>query len=80
MIIDLICDRRENETAFGEDLYSTLDFYNACMRYGRIADDITAAMDYGTETDVKKALCKYIDENEYNPAIKNYITQKTWLD
>lgn len=81
MIIDLILDRKDNEEAFGEDLYSSLDFYYEIMNYEAIiSGDISRAMDYGTEADVKKALCDYIDQNDYNPEIKKYIRSKEWLD
>lgn len=81
MIIDLILDRKDNEEAFGEDLYNSRDFYYEIMNYDEIiSGDISRAMDYGTENDVKKALCDYIDNNEYNPEIKQYIRSKEWLD
>lgn len=83
MIIDLILDRKDNEEAFGEDLYSSLDFYYEIRDYEEIFGlngDISKAMDYGTENDVKKALCDYIDKNDYNPEIKNYINSKLWIE
>lgn len=83
MIIDLILDRKDNEEAFGEDLYNSRDFYYEILDYEAIFGlngDISKAMDYGTENDVKKALCDYIDKNEYNPEIKKYIRSKEWLD
>ena len=83
MIIDLILDRKDNEEAFGEDLYSSLDFYYEIRDYEEILGlngDISKAMDYGTENDVKKALCDYIDKNDYNPEIKEYINSKSWIE
>lgn len=83
MIIDLILDRKDNEDAFGEDLYSSLDFYYEIRDYEEIFGmngDISKAMDYGTENDVKKALCDYIDKNDYNPEIKEYINSKSWIE
>ena len=83
MIIDLILDRKDNEEAFGEDLYSSLDFYYEIRDYEEIFGlngDISKSMDYGTENDVKKALCDYIDKNDYNPEIKEYINSKSWIE
>ena len=80
MIIDLIFDRKDNEEAFGQDLYSSLDFYYEIRDYEEIFGlngDISKAMDYGTENDVKKALC---DKNDYNPEIKEYINSKSWIE
>ena len=74
MIIDLILDRREGTP------YDPKTFYNSCMDYGSIADEITRAMDAGTEENIKAALCAYIDEQEYNPEIKNYIHSVKWLE
>ena len=74
MIIDLILDRREGTP------YEPKTFYNSCMNYGNIADEITRAMDIGTEEDIKVALCAYIDKQEYNPEIKNYINSVNWLE
>lgn len=83
MIIDLVLDRKDNEEAFGKDLYNSLVFYCDvldCEAIFEMNGDISKAMDYGTENDVKKALCDYIDNNEYNPEIKKYIRSKEWLD
>lgn len=74
MIIDLILDRQEGTP------YEPKTFYNSCMNYGSIADEITRAMDAGTEENIKAALCAYIDEQEYNPEIKNYIHSVKWLE
>ena len=57
MIIDLILDRQEGTP------YEPKTFYNSCMNYGSIADEITRAMDAGTEENIKAALCTYIDES-----------------
>ena len=74
MIIDLILDRKDF------DEYNAKDFYNNCMDYGRIADEITRAMDFGTEEEVKQALCSYIHNQGYNPKIMDYVNQKNWLN
>ncbi len=80
MIVDLILNRKDNEKYRGKDTYNAHDFYYSCMRYGRIADPITAAMDGGTEEQVKNSLCAYIDDQDYNPEIKKYINSKNWLE
>ena len=74
MIIDLILDRKDGTP------YEPKTFYNSCMDYGSIADEITRAMDAGTEENTKAALCAYIDEQEYNPETKNYIHSVKWLE
>lgn len=74
MIIDLILDRKEGTP------YEPKTFYNSCMGYDDIADEITRAMDVGTEEDIKEALCAYIDNQSYNPEIKNYIRSVKWLE
>ena len=79
MIIDLILDRKDNEQLNNSDDYNAKEFYNGCMRYGKIADEITRAMDSGTEEEVKQALCSYIQEQGYNPEIVEYIKRKKWL-
>lgn len=79
MIIDLILDRKDDETYLKKDLYDTREFYNDVLAYGETGYEITRALDFGTESDVKKALCNYIYNNNYNVNICDYINSKQWL-
>lgn len=78
MIIDLILDRKDDESS-----YNPHDFYVGVMRYinatPKSATAITLAMDGGTNADVQNALCEYIDWNGYNPHLKSYIRSKEWI-
>ena len=82
MIIDLILDRKDDDTVFteyGNKPYTAKRFYRQLVEYGEIGFDIQRAFDGGTEQDIKRELCRYIDEQKYNPEIKNYINSVTWL-
>ena len=82
MIIDLILDRKDDNTIFteyGNKPYTAKRFYRQLVEYGEIGFDIQRAFDGGTEQDIKRELCRYIDKQEYNPEIKNYINSVTWL-
>lgn len=82
MIVDLILDRKDNETAFGRDLYSTSDFVSGVSAYENaldMGDAISRAIRKGDEIATKQALCRYIDDMDYNPQIKNYINSKKWV-
>lgn len=82
MIIDLILDRKDDDTVFteyGNKPYTAKRFYRQLVEYGEIGFDIQRAFDDGTEQDIKRELCRYIDEQKYNPEIKNYINSVTWL-
>lgn len=82
MIIDLILDRKDDDTVFteyGNKPYTAKRFYRQLVEYGEIGFDIQRAFDGGTEQDIKRELCRYIDKQEYNPEIKNYINSVTWL-
>lgn len=82
MIIDLILDRKDDNTVFteyGNKPYTAKRFYRQLVEYGEIGFDIQRAFDGGTEQDIKRELCRYIDKQEYNPEIKNYINSVTWL-
>lgn len=82
MIIDLILDRKDDDTVFteyGNKPYTAKRFYRQLVEYGEIGSDIQRAFDGGTEQDIKRELCRYIDKQEYNPEIKNYINSVTWL-
>ena len=73
MIVDLILDRKDGAK------YSPKTFYNDCMGYGVIGDDITRAMDKESEKQIKQALNEYILHNEYNEEICDYINETKWL-
>ena len=82
MIIDLILDRKDDNTVFteyGNKPYTAERFYRQLVEYGEIGFNIQRAFDSGTEQDIKRELCRYIDEQKYNPEIKNYINSVTWL-
>lgn len=82
MIVDLILDRKDNETAFGKDLYSATDFEKDVSEYEsefNIGDTISRAIRKGDEIATKQALCRYIDNMDYNPKIKDYINSKKWV-
>lgn len=83
MIVDLILDRKDNEEAFGRDLYATSDFVRGVSAYENaldMGDAISRAIRKGDEIETKQALCRYIDDMDYNPKIKDYINSKKWVD
>ena len=83
MIVDLILDRKDNESAFGKDLYSTSEFAKDVAEYEsefNIGNSISRAIRKGDEIETKQALCRYIDDMDYNPQIKDYINSKRWID
>ena len=84
MIVDLILDRKDDNTVWSDSLghsipYNAHTFYLNVMDYGEIGFDIQRAFDGGTEQDIKRELCRYIDEQGYNPDIKEYINSVEWL-
>lgn len=83
MIVDLILDRKDNETALGRDFYTTADFAKEVSEYEselNIGNSISRAIRKGDEIATKQALCRYIDDMDYNPKIKDYINSKKWID
>lgn len=84
MIIDLILDRKDDNTVWSDRLgqsvpYDAQLFYLNVMDYGEVGYGITRAMDEGTEEDVKQALCQYIKDQNYNTDICEYVNSVEWL-
>lgn len=84
MIIDLILDRKDDNTVRSDSMgqsvpYNAHTFYLNVMNYGEVGYGIARAMDEGTEEDVKQALCQYIKDQNYNTDICDYVNSVRWL-